>query len=478
MGLTCCTSKFDSFNNSIIDFTKNDKYVGEEEYKKLVSQILDADERAFEQFKNKRGEIQNSTLVAYLVKYSKAKNINLSEENIWEPSRSEVKKVFNINVFIENSASMDGYVKGITTFESAIYNLLGEVKINEVCDSLNLYYINNSIPYQKKNASTVDIQNFIENLEPSVFKSRGGNRSISNIKNVLSTVLKDVNSRNAAVLVSDFVFSPGSVNNSQDYLNNQGIGIKIDFAEKLKELNLTLVMIQLESAFNGLYYDKLNRPIKLKGKRPYYIWIIGTPEQVKSIVDRKILDNIKGGYTNKLVIQSSEATEPKFKIMYSPKIGNFSAKQLQNKIITDASISTKGKNKGLFGFQIAVDFSNFPQDYQYFLDPEIYTLSNSSYQINIEPITNKNNASLSGFTHLIKLRTDELKDEVLNIETKIKTPKWVYLSTSVDDSSISYDTNELKKTFGLSFLVEGVIEAFYPNSNNRVLNSISVTIKK
>ena len=47
-----------------------------------------------------------------------------------------------INVFIENSGSMDGYVKGVTEFEQAVYGYLSDISISNITDTLNLYYIN------------------------------------------------------------------------------------------------------------------------------------------------------------------------------------------------------------------------------------------------------------------------------------------------------------------------------------------------
>ena len=96
-------------------------------------------------------------------------------------------------------------------------------------------------------------------------------------------MLKTVDDQNAAVLISDFVFSPGKNVNAQDYLNNQGVGIKIDFAEKIKKFDLSAVIIQLESNFEGTYYDKTNKPIPFKGKRPYYIWIFGSNRRLLKI---------------------------------------------------------------------------------------------------------------------------------------------------------------------------------------------------
>lgn len=476
-----CKPEFASFNERALTFANNDKFIDEQEYQKLLDQISESDDKGFQQFKNENDEIDHTKVVSYLLKYFKAKNVGLTINDIWQPDINTTQETFNINVYLENSASMDGYVKGVTEFETAIYNLLGDFKISGLCDSLNLNYINKTIPYQKQNALPADIQDFIEKLEPSVFKQRGGDRSVSDLKNILSTVLNTVNDKNVAVLISDFVFSPGKNANAQDYLNNQGVGIKIDFADKLKEFDLSAVVIQLQSNFDGLYYQEIigGKPIQFKGNRPYYIWVFGGTEQISSILGKKILDNIKGGYSNRLVLQSIKGiSEPNYKILYSPKIGSFSAKQLNNKTISDASVSKDNQTKGLFGFNVAVDFSKSLQDANYFLDTDNYILSNTNYQMKVEAITDKNDASLSGFTHLLKLQTNELKEEVLKIDIVGKTPSWVFNSTSMDDSNILNDNNEQQKTFGLQYLIEGVSDAFYPQSSSNTINSISITIKK
>jgi hypothetical protein len=479
MLLTSCTSEFQSFNDTALEFANNDQYIDQSEFEHLLEDISTSDERGFAQFKDENGTIENAKVLSYLLKYYSVKNLNLKEGDIWQPKASYEQKEFNINVYLENSASMDGYVTGVTDFETAIYNLLGDFKISKVCDSLNLNYINNSIPFSKKNALPADIQDFIEKLEPSTFRQRGGDRSVSDLKNVINTVLTTVNETNAAVLISDFVFSPGSGVNAQEYLNNQGVGIKIDFAEKIKEFDLSTVIIQLESNFKGIYYDKTNRSIPYKGKRPYYIWIFGSNKQISKILNKKILDHIKGGYINRLVLQSEkEQSQPNYKILSSPKIGDFSRAELNNRIIADASLSKNNQNKGFFGFNLAVDFSNSIQDPRYFLDTTNYKLSNPNYQLEVEPISNKNAPSLSGFTHLIKVKTADLRNEILEIQVVGHTPNWVYKSSSIDDSNILNETSEQQKTFGLQYLIEGVSDAFYPKSSSNAITTFTVTIKK
>jgi hypothetical protein len=476
-----CKSEFQSFNEQALNFANSDSQIDESEYAALVKEISDSNEKGFLQFKDDSGQINHQKVVSYLVKYFRAKSLTLTEKDIWQRETvASAEDTFNINVFVENSASMDGYVNGVTEFETAVYNLLGDFKINAICDSLNLNYINKSIPYSKKNVTSAEIQDFIEKLEPSTFRQRGGDRSVSDLKNVLSTVLKTVNDKNAAVLVSDFVFSPGRNEDAKDYLNNQSIGIKIDFAEKLKEFDLSAVVIQLESNFDGTYFDKTDTQVSLpKVKRPYYIWVIGSTSQISQILNNKILDNIKGGYLNRFVLQSiRNVNEPKFKVLYRPRIGEFDSKSLAQNIISDASPSRDSRNEGVFGFNVAIDFSNSLQDEGYYLDATNYTLSNDNYQLSVKVVKDNNDASLTGFTHVLNLQTKELREEVIKIDIVGKTPSWVSRSTSIDDSNILNDKSEQNKTFGLKFLIEGVSDAFYPKSNSNALSTLSITIKK
>jgi hypothetical protein len=214
-------------------------------------------------------------------------------------------------------------------------------------------------------------------------------------------------------------------------------------------------------------------------KRPYYIWVIGSTSQISQILNNKILDNIKGGYLNRFVLQSiRNVNEPKFKVLYRPRIGEFDSKSLAQNIISDASPSRDSRNEGVFGFNVAIDFSNSLQDEGYYLDATNYTLSNDNYQLSVKVVKDNNDASLTGFTHVLNLQTKELREEVIKIDIVGKTPSWVSRSTSIDDSNILNDKSEQNKTFGLKFLIEGVSDAFYPKSNSNALSTLSITIKK
>jgi len=478
LALSGCTSDFKSFQDEAVAFASDNK-IDEKEYNSLVEKVKASNHENFNQFKGANKEIDNPKLAEYLLKLFTAKKISMTTKDIWQPSQmSNSITKFNVDVYIENSASMDGYVKGATEFETAVYNLLGNFKTGDFCESLNLNYINKNITFTKTNALQQDIQDFIERLEPSTFQQRGGDRSVSDLQKILQTVVEKVDDKNAAILVSDFVFSPGKNNDATDYLNNQQVGININFVEKMKKSDLSAIVVQLQSSFDGNYYDRTNRSITLRSKRPYYIWFFGSNAQVRTVLEKKIFDTIKGGYTNRIVFTpAKEATQLEYKISQRARIGSFKLENGAKGGITEAAISRENQTKGLFGFSVAVNFSGSMQDMSYFADAANYHLSNDKYTLTIEPITG-NDPSLQGFTHLLKLQTNELRDETLKIDVIGKIPTWVENSTSTDDTGIAASDAEKTKTFGLKYLIEGVSDAFYPQASENIINTVSISIKK
>ncbi|MDD4848252.1 MAG: hypothetical protein PHR53_05770, partial [Bacteroidales bacterium] len=159
----------------------------------------------------------------------KKNEINRKKTNTNEISQNTFVKPI-INVYIENSGSMDGYVKGVTEFEQTVYSYLSDIKISDLTDSLNLLYINSkTIPWGS------DIADFIEKLEPATFRLRGGNRQTTDISDLLKIILSETKENHVSIFISDCIFSPGKSRNAEQYLVKQQIGIKTNMAEYLKK---------------------------------------------------------------------------------------------------------------------------------------------------------------------------------------------------------------------------------------------------
>ena len=224
----------------------------------------------------------------------------------------------NVNVYIENSASMDGYVKGVTEFESSLYSYLSDIKLADFCQSLNLNYIN-SKPLPQPD----DVRDFIEKLEPDSFKRKGGDRSTTDISNLFQTIMSEQGKDDVAILVSDFVFSPGK-KDASEYLTNQQIGIKTHFVNRLKEdPDYSAILYRLVSKFDGKYYNKLDNPTQINAERPFFIWLLGNKDQLQRLTKEVKKEDMKGhGVDHTFCISKMTANTP-YGILPMPRIGTF-----------------------------------------------------------------------------------------------------------------------------------------------------------
>jgi hypothetical protein len=444
-------------NDKIEQFAK-DQNINQEEYFLLIDSAS-----SIPTFSTSDSSANDTALRKYIDNYLKATNTSAT---VWKPE-TKVRS-FNISVYLENSASMDGYVKGVTDFETAIYNMLGDIKISDFVDSLNLFYINNSIPYSKVNALAPDIEDFIEKLEPSIFKQRGGNRSTSDIKNIIQMVLNEVDSSNVAILISDFVFSPSSSKNATEDINKQSIGIKIDIADKLKIMNLSVAILQMNSRFDGMYYDMNNRPRQYFGNRPYFIWFIGDNEQIKHIINSGLLRSMRGGYTNLYVLHSNQSSiSPEYKIKISPRVGQFKLERGATQI---SGANANGKD---FMFQVMVNLSELDFGSSYLTNASNYRINGTGYSLEVAELTDNRE-----FTHLMTVTTNNFIPEPITIELLANTPNWAEQYSTLDDTNTAPDSDQAGKTFGLLQLIEGVHDAFYPATSSRSILSITIPIKQ
>ena len=112
---------------------------------------------------------------------------------------------------------------------------------------------------------------------------------------MMTSILDKTDDETVSIFISDCIFSPGSGVNASEYLVNQQIGIKVAFADKLKDYNdLCVKAYRLNGKFKGRYYNRLNQPTNINEIRPFYLLLIGSEEMVNVITRKVPEDKIKG----------------------------------------------------------------------------------------------------------------------------------------------------------------------------------------
>jgi hypothetical protein len=421
---------------------------------------------------------------AAVLDYIKKHNGCLGSDNLTTTTTStpsvndSLKPVYN--VFIENSMSMDGYVRGNTDFKNAIYGFLSDIllKTNGIADSMHLFYINSKlIPFKD------DVTDFIEKLNPSSFSERGGERGTSDIHGVLKTALDATSKGQVAVFVSDCVFSPGRGKDADDYLVNQSIGIKSTFSNFIyANPELATVVIKLNSEFDGTYYDLYNSPHTLKARRPYYIWLIGKYDHIKKLRDKIELKKLRAGFEDFYAFYPlSIAASPSYRILKNSKIGSFEPdREKPQSNIINAKAESRDQNAGKFRFAVGIDLAKLGLAESFLTNVANYKLSSDKYTLTVEAISEKEqqtDPSLSKLSHKLLVTTSDLQPTELDISLIRKIPQWIDDSNSKND--VTQAGEELKRTYGFRSLVQGVSDAYVSLAKEQAdYFKIHISIKK
>ena len=380
-------------------------------------------------------------------------------------------------VYLENSGSMDGYVRGVTAFEDDVYQLL--VDLGYAADTLALFYINSRpIPYSESTAQ------FISKLEPAEFQQRGGNRSNSDLNQIFNELLQQTSEQRATLLISDFILSLGQ-GNTEDLLNNQRISIYNTFRQQLEAQPLGTYIVKMHSDFTGNYYTKDDRPVYITGvHRPYYLWFIGPPATIRTLPTLAKIEQLPRfahSYTL-LPVSDEAASEPFYTVLNNTfKQGSFRTDRSASGRATTGraasgqdyvhglekvQASRRGEQPGTFGFSVAVDLSGVTADASYLTDPNNYQVQ--GYQLDtvlaldeINMLHPRDRSLAEGVaTHVLAFSTSSRSYSDLQVALQRQTPAWVAQTSTIDDTDIKNNEAAHDQTFGFRYLVAGVEEAY------------------
>ena len=387
----------------------------------------------------------------------------------------------SVNVYIENSGSMDGYVNGNTEFKGAIRDLLVLLK-HYYEGKVKIHFINSQI---RETYTQADLATFAANINTQ-WSVKGEDRTSSELNNVFKMILAKTDKETVSILFSDCIYSI-SGKNAEDLLSDQKSLTKDAFLSRwrLDSLQLATTIVKMKSKFNGTYYDKDNAKTQLNGeKRPYYICVISNSDVMNDFNNKISLEKGKvEGFENKYVISTGMADNIYYSVLlYTDNIGRFkpsrkaSTKEyvhgLEDVNMTVRNRDGNGSNK--LTFAVAVDLKNIAAEEDYLMNPINYTLSNNNFRIKgIRPIneleiypTDWKRIKESIPTHLIVLEATSTAISDIKVSLKKQMPQWIEQTNIIDDKDIK---RNLDKTFGIQYLIEGIAEAYqkiYPDDKN------------
>ena len=363
----------------------------------------------------------------------------------------------NIHIYVENSGSMYGYVGtgDGSDFRQMVFNYLTDVKILNMYDTFSLYFVNSQVIPR---GSSVD--DFVNKLKPNTFKVAGGNGGATDIVEIIKKVYPKKGE--VSVLVSDCIISPGKGHNAAEYLVNQQTGLKGFLAQQKSISNTGVIIYRMLGHFKGNYFDTVDHKRLYDGIRPYYIWVMGDIPSLKKM--REITEPKMKTPPDEICVISMGDSRLKYNIV--PAGGKYKISH-SDRFTIERLKKVKTAHGDRAVIKLNADFSNMLQDESYLTDVSNYEVSNKNYRVDNVIKTNSNQYIIT-ISSLIVTRGS------ICVSLKNKPPQWVN-KCSDTDGGFPDPNAKLQTTYGLSYLIGGVYDAYTFNGDN--LAEMKITIK-
>ena len=377
-------------------------------------------------------------------------------------------QIKQVNVFVETSASMKGYVNS---------NASGNYPLKDVIPFL-VTDIDNTFQL-KSNLFTISDKERRFNYSKNSFFNQLAKGQLftgksSKLHHVFTSVIATAKEETISILITDGIPDLGTLNT-----DSQGSKIESHIYESLvvnKELGVAL--FKYHSDFNGThYFNKRNndgvyykkRPfynIQLKN-RPLYVWVFGNKSLVSKLLSKPIFKAYKEAHSYNLPLAINKSGLLKY-----PKSGKIAINEKKN-TVTIQEIGPKKPAR----FVIGLDLNKQPdviikgiQDGEYNITPKyleelIKVKVLNKGQLYSYKIKDKSIIENSGFTHFVQLtiKDFDLMTQEIKISKSNATPLW--LKTTSINNDIKISTQDLEhKTYGFNYIINAFDRAYNNDS--------------
>ncbi|MFV0223152.1 hypothetical protein OBK16_11985 [Empedobacter falsenii] len=459
---TACNSRSESLKSLITKSINEDRVIDSAECEGLKEYIIKNKNQYNDLFVD--DQLDENKFVEYINGFLINKLRNA--EDVKLECQAQEKSI--VNIYIENSGSMDGYINGNTIYKANLSDIIVQTRGVYGIANTNTFFVNSNA----FKSDSEDIKSFISKLNVGNSEYKQGNTSSSELNETLKLILSKSNDSNISILLSDFIYSLAKGQNTQDGL---GIGkslTKDAYLQHLNKYNLSTLILKFNSDFNGRYYSYDNSVTNFNGKRPYYVLAIGNDVRLREFMKKIQLSQLNG-FENSYYISNAGSFNPVYEVYDSKlNIGTSKTSRESNKnqiILDDVTL-----DNGVFKFTIAVDFSEL-LDQKIVLNPSNYHIEGDFKIASIDKRTDNfinsnfssgtsNKVKGSKATHFITLESTQPNfDKKLSLQLTNNKPNWIIQSSTDNDSKIS---NSVSTTFGFNYFVDGIYEAYKLKNNN------------
>ncbi len=357
----------------------------------------------------------------YVVSYDEIKPVKS-----YKPSK--------IKLYVENSGSMDGYMFNGSELKDAVYSYVSGLSTHS--DTTELFFVNSGV-YNVK----APLHDVIYAMSPATFHSSPGSKANTDIADIFSMVLSQIEENSVSILVTDAILDLPS--GSTEFFRTKQTQIKSIFENYLKtNPNFAIEIFRMSSRFNGKYYFTGGSITLSDQQRPYYMFVLGEKQALSTANDIVAKSQIQHGVENYYAYSSY--TQVPFVVLNKKKKehnGQFDVR-LQQKAVP---VITK------------VDLQYTLYDDEFLLDPNLYTIAFGDDSIKIKSI--KELPKEPEYTHAFTLTLPENAEEG-SVNLYFCPPPCPHWLEEVNDDMSDASVATTMKTTGIKYIIEGISDAF------------------
>ena len=383
-----------------------------------------------------------------------------------------------INVYLETSGSMNGYVNGGTSvFQQVVKEYLSGINNAAYASEVNYYYINSKIT-PKGN----DLTQYITRLTPSSFTS-SGNTATTDIGGIFKEIIGRTDNNTISIFISDCIISPGRGVDTQAYLRGQMTDIRDAVVGYIKQYeDFACLVYQLDSGFKGSYYDYENsKHANVNMQRPFYIWVFGHTCSVAMLKLQYVPDRdfkVAPIRNQWMIFNTALATlqqENRYGVLLANNAKNGKYTRVDATTVRGLQKADEKYYRFSFGAQMAM--AQYLMGDDYVEDTDNYNhMVNKTIKEKFYGDIEKDYAQNSPYTELYRVESDTpFQKGNFTLAFIPKVPKWAAECTDYDDRFFN-GTND-NKTYGLEYIFNGVFNGFNSGNHDNILAEFNFEIK-
>jgi hypothetical protein len=379
--------------------------------------------------------------------------VDTTERHINTDYPEKYEKI-DVVLYIENSASMAGFVSG-SDFKQTLASLITSLHTS-TSTNLKIVYIGSNSP-SKSDKTIVPksaFSTFAQNLNAETF-----NKSTTAFGSIFRDILKTHSDSSVSILLTDNIISTLNSAGQKDpstgvIFQENEIRAALENAVR-QDSDFSYLLAKLSSKFTGNYFDKNDHPIYLPNEeRPYCITLLGKSNLVNEIAASCHFFNVHGLNIQdykKFVKKDKDSPMVEFDVI-SSSWSNYSTSDLSKKRIEFNKI--RGGNIKL---TLGVKTNGTLISDNYIKTAENYIIQRDKYEIKAI-----SNSTVPEYDYTIDLEAKVGHSE-LEIRLKDTLPAFVAQTHTNNDTDI---TSQPGKIFGFSSFIRGIDNAFRFASGN------------